>query len=198
VIVQAPALQEELIGPHPKPARKIISLPKAKPPEAAPTRAARPPAPVPAPKAPSPQPEPKRPPARPALEPRMLAARARRIARDAAAAWLRETYPLAFGDQVRPLAIGVGALIWPVAKAAGIKRRAYNDAILRRVNSVLYRQALAEDGAVRFDLDGNPAEPVSADHQLQALERLMSTSPASLFGAEKHVDHMPAPTGPDP
>jgi hypothetical protein len=80
---------------------------------------------------------------------------------------------------VRPLAIGIGALIWPQAKAAGITRKAFNDAILRRVNSVFYRQALAADGALRFDLEGNAVESVSPEHRLQALERLTAPAPAT-------------------
>jgi hypothetical protein len=122
-----------------------------------------------------------RPPARPPappVDPRILAARARRLARDAATDWLQRTYPNVFGAEVRPLAIGVGAVIWPIAKAAGITRKAYNDAILRRVNSVFYRKALAVDGAVRFDLEGNAVDVVSPEHRLQALERLASINPA--------------------
>jgi sRNA-binding protein len=96
------------------------------------------------------------------------------MARDAAMAWLAATYPTAFGlnGEVKPVAIGVGKLIWPAAKAAGIKRRALNDALSRRAASFAYLTALAADGAVRVGLDGDAVEPVSIEHQVFALDRL--------------------------
>ena len=80
---------------------------------------------------------------------RIAASRARRIAREAAMDWLASTYPLAFGADVKPVAIGVGKLIWPDAKAAGIKRRGFIDALSRRAASLAYLEALAADGAMR-------------------------------------------------
>jgi ProQ/FINO family len=90
------------------------------------------------------------------------------------AAWLAATYPAAFGlnGDVKPVAIGVGKLIWPAAKAAGIGRRALNDALSRRSGSPAYLEALAADGAVRIDLDGAVVEPVGLEHQVNALDRL--------------------------
>jgi sRNA-binding protein len=102
---------------------------------------------------------------------RIAASRARRVARDAAMAWLAATYPLAFGADVKPVAIGVGKLIWPEAKAAGIRRRALNDA-LSRASSLAYLEALAADGPMRVGLDGAQVEPISIEHQIHALDRL--------------------------
>jgi sRNA-binding protein len=87
---------------------------------------------------------------------------------------LAATYPAAFGlnGDVKPVAIGVGKLIWPAAKAAGIGRRALNDALSRRSGSPAYLEALAADGAVRIDLDGAVVEPVGLEHQVNALDRL--------------------------
>ena len=164
------------MGPHPL--RKIITLPvKAPSTTAAQTALRSPPTPLP------PRTVAKGPPARPsdatagpsdAGAARIAASRARRIARDAAMAWLAATYPAAFGlnDAVKPVAIGVGKLIWPAAKAAGIKRRALNDALSRRAGSIAYLEALVEDGAMRIGLDGDAVEPVSLEHQVFALDRL--------------------------
>jgi sRNA-binding protein len=95
---------------------------------------------------------------------------AARFAREAALAWLAVAYPLAFGTDLRPLAIGVGRLVWPQAKAAGIKRPAPHDALKFRTSSFRYLEALAADAAVRCDLNGNAVEPVSAEHRNRALE----------------------------
>ena len=88
--------------------------------------------------------------------------------------WLAATYPGAFGlnGDVKPVAIGVGKLIWPAAQAARIGRRALNDALSRRASSLAYLSALAADGAMRVGLDGDVVEPVSLEHQVFALDRL--------------------------
>ena len=88
--------------------------------------------------------------------------------------WLAATYPAAFGlnGDVKPVAIGVGKLIWPEAKASGIKRRAFNDALSRRSGSIAYLEALVEDGAMRIGLDGAAVEPVGLEHQVNALDHL--------------------------
>ena len=96
------------------------------------------------------------------------------MAREAAMDWLAATYPASFwlnGD-VKPVAIGVGKLIWPAAKAAMIGRRALNDALSRRASSLAYLEALAADGAMRVGLDGDAIEAVSIEHQVFALDRL--------------------------
>jgi sRNA-binding protein len=96
----------------------------------------------------------------------------RRLARDQAIDWLAAAYPATFGPDVRPLAPGVGKLIWPEAKAAGINRQSFNVAIGRRVKSPAYLRALAADGALRIGLDGAAIEPVSEEHQVNALDCL--------------------------
>ena len=73
---------------------------------------------------------------------------------------------------MKPVAIGVGKLIWPEAKAEGIKRRAFNDALSRRASSLAYLEALAADGAMRVGLDGDAVEAVSIEHQVFALDRI--------------------------
>ena len=101
---------------------------------------------------------------------RIEAARTRRLVADQAIKWLTATFPNIFGSEVKPLAIGVGKLIWPAAKAAGIPRRALNDALKRRTSSIAYLDALIREGAVRCDLDGAVADGVSADHRALAIE----------------------------
>jgi sRNA-binding protein len=73
---------------------------------------------------------------------------------------------------VRPLAIGAGRLIWPEAKAAGIKRRALNDAMKRHTGSNLYLERLAVPGAVRVHLDGAAAASVTDEHREGAIAML--------------------------
>ena len=155
------------MGPHPHPKRKILSLPRV------PIKAPISKTPVPAASCAIP--------AQKRVDGAHTAvdvvrvkqpSRARRIARDAAMDWLASTYPLAFGADVKPVAIGVGKLIWPDAKAAGIKRRGFNDALSRRASSRAYLEALAADGAMRFGLDGDAVEAVSIEHQVLALDRI--------------------------
>lgn len=44
---------------------------------------------------------------------------ARKLARTQALNWLTATWPAVFGVETKPLALGVGKLIWPEAKLAG-------------------------------------------------------------------------------
>ena len=78
-------------------------------------------------------------------------ASARKLARIQALARLAVEYPAVFGTDIKPLAVGVGRLAWPEAKAGGIKRRAFHDALKWRTSSIAYLEALAAPGAMRFD-----------------------------------------------
>jgi sRNA-binding protein len=142
------------VGPHPK--RKIIALPRA-------GGVAAPPRPLfaPAPSKSAPQ---------PAAVAKPVARTKRDLGRVQAAQWLGQTYPAVFGVELKLLAIGVGRQLWPVAKAAGIKRGALNDALQWRTNLNAYLEMLARDGARRCDLDGNAGEAVSDEHRGRALE----------------------------
>ena len=109
------------------------------------------------------------------------------MACDAAMDWLAATYPAAFGlsGDVKPVAIGVGKLIWPAAKAARIERRALNDALSRRASSLAYLEALAADGARRVGLDGDAVEPVSIEQGCAStLPRSSTNSQARALGDE--------------
>ena len=139
------------MGPHPG-RRPILTL----------KGVAKPAAP---PMAPPPLPSP----SKPAL--RSIAAKTpRQLARTQAVQWLRQTYPAAFGLEVKPLALGVDRLVWPHAEAAGISRRALSDAIRLRTTLIVYFDALTRDGAMRCDLAGVAVEPVCSEHRHRAIE----------------------------
>ena len=105
---------------------------------------------------------------------RIAASRARRIARDAAMDWLAATYPAAFGlnGDVKPVAIGVGKLIWPDGEGRGdqaprSQRRAEP---ARRPRSPISRRSprTAPCASVSTATRSNPC----LEHQVIALDRL--------------------------
>ena len=52
-------------------------------------------------------------------------------------------HPAVFSANAKPLALGVGKLIWPRAKATGINRPAFNAAMKYHTTSIRYLEALA-------------------------------------------------------
>jgi hypothetical protein len=94
-----------------------------------------------------------------------------KVKRAQALTWLAATHPAVFSADVKPLALGTGNSVWPAAKAAGIKRAAFNAAMKFRTGSARYLEALAAPGAMRCDLAGNAVEPVSDEHRARALEK---------------------------
>jgi ProQ/FINO family len=105
--------------------------------------------------------------------------RKRNSERTAARAWLRSTGPHLFGNPPLPLAIGLGKEIIACACAVGFKRYAVGTALHFHVNSHAYLKALAADGAMRRALNGAPVEPVSDEHQADALRRIAEIEAAS-------------------
>ena len=80
-------------------------------------------------------------------------------------AMLTERYPEAFrheDETPRPLAIGTGARL--VAEL-GLEPDLVNAAMRLYTRRQAYQQALAQPGAMRVDLTGQPTEPVTAAHQ---------------------------------
>jgi hypothetical protein len=80
-------------------------------------------------------------------------------------AMLTERYPEAFrheDETPRPLAIGTGARL--VAEL-GLEPDLVNTAMRLYTRRHAYQQALAQPGAMRVDLTGQPTEPVTAAHQ---------------------------------
>ena len=98
--------------------------------------------------------------------------RQRKRARLAAMAWLKTTFPLLFGYPPKPLAVGIGKLIWPVAKDAGLKRCDVGAALHYFTRGQSYLEALAADGAMRFGLAGELVGPVEPEHRTETLKLL--------------------------
>lgn len=80
-------------------------------------------------------------------------------------------WPAVF-ETARPLAIGSGKTIMAAAKELEIPKTAIRRWLRRWVSRTCYLKALATDGADRYDLEGNPVEPVSDDQRERALAEL--------------------------
>jgi sRNA-binding protein len=83
---------------------------------------------------------------------------------------LRAAWPLAFGEPVRPLALGVSGMIVK-ARPAGRTKRDIKAAMRFHVSSDAYLEA-TRDGARRVHLDGSDAGEVEAVHRDYARQRL--------------------------
>jgi ProP effector len=85
--------------------------------------------------------------------------------------WMRETWTEAFGEPLRPLALGVGKSI-AAARPAGKSQRDIEAALRIYVNRDDYLEALAREGTPRVELDGSDAGPVEESHRAHALVKL--------------------------
>ena len=98
--------------------------------------------------------------------------RQRKRARLAALAWLKVAYPALFGYPPRPLAIGIGKLIWAAAKDAGVKR----DIIGGALHYHVHRHSLSRGpGRGRRDAlrpGRRGVGPVEPEHRTEALKLL--------------------------
>jgi hypothetical protein len=105
---------------------------------------------------------------------RLSLARQRKLrqARLGALAWLKGTYPSVFCYPPRPLAIGVGKVIFIAAKAAGIENHPVRAALSFWTRSHSYQLALTAPGAMRCTLNGAEIELVDAQHIAEARKRL--------------------------
>jgi sRNA-binding protein len=121
---------------------------------------------------PAPLPDPPRPAAAPDLA-AAKASRERQERRSELYLRLRQLSPALFAGPAAPMAIGIRAEI--------IRRLELDDdrdlAALRAVLSQAvarpaYQTALAAEGAMRFDLDGNPVELVNDEHRARAQRAL--------------------------
>jgi ProQ/FINO family len=113
---------------------------------------------------------------------------ARKLARAQALTWLSSTHPAVFGAVAKPLALGIGKLIWPAAKAEGIRRPAFNAAMKYHTTSIRYLEALARDGAQRCDLTGNAIEGVSLEHRELAQRTLTAIRAQPMAALRSGVD----------
>ena len=168
------------MGPHPGRKKLIVRTFEKKPGRyyekaAAKVADAPPLSPPPAAKKPEPEPFKERVPGpgvdrKPGLS--VAEQRQRKRARLAALAWLKAAYPVLFGYPPRPLAVGIGKLITPAARAAGVKPYDVGAALHYFTRGQSYLKALAADGAMRFGLDGEPVGPVEPEHRTEALKLL--------------------------
>ena len=118
-----------------------------------------------------------------------------RVRVEAAQSLLRERYPDLFGNDPKPLKIGIHLELLerhPDLDFVGLKR-----ALTLHTGRFSY-QKLLKAGAVRFDLDGQPADEVTEEQAEIARQRL-----AELKTALKTKDHAksakpPAPATPAP
>jgi len=103
---------------------------------------------------------------------------------------LRERYPDLFGDDPKPLAIGIHRVLLerhPELDLSGLKR-----ALTLHTGRFSY-QKLLKAGAVRFDLDGQPADEVTEEQAKIARQRL-----AELKAALKAKNHAKGTKSPAP
>ncbi|WP_053078334.1 ProQ/FINO family protein [Methylobacterium tarhaniae] len=68
--------------------------------------------------------------------------------------------PAALGDPLRPFQVGLGPEIL-ARRRPEVAVNVCERAIRNYVRSFSYRHAVAQPGSMRYDLDGNPVEPVS-------------------------------------
>jgi len=140
------------IAPHPDAPsqRPVKAVPKVKPPKATPA------------------------PAKPSEPPSVGVAPQRKdpSIQHRAAQWMRREYPELFtAGNVRPLAIGIQKDL-AEARPENVSHLGISRALARWVQQSAYQQALAAEGARRFNLDGSDAGPVSDDHRNHAKELL--------------------------
>ena len=114
---------------------------------------------------------------------------------------LRERYPDLFGDDPKPLAIGIHRVLLERHQEldfSGLKR-----ALTLHTGRFSY-QKLLKAGAVRFDLDGQPADEVTEEQAEIARQRLAELKAAlkakkpAKSPAPATPAHTPAPTPPPP
>ena len=119
-----------------------------------------------------------------------------RVRVEAAQSLLRERYPDLFGNDPKPLKIGIHLELLerhPDLDFVGLKR-----ALTLHTGRFSYQKALTKPGAMRFDLDGQPAGEVTEEQVEIAHKRL-----AELKAARKAKDRTkpaksPAPSTPAP
>lgn len=75
--------------------------------------------------------------------------------------------PCRAGDQMRVFAIGIHPFVKAKLKP-GTPAKLFSTAMHRYVRGASYLLALAQPGAMRHDIDGNPVEPVSEADRVRA------------------------------
>ena len=89
-----------------------------------------------------------------------------------AAQWMRREYPALFtAGNPKPLAIGIQQHLVK-ARPETVSHLGISRALTRWVQQSAYQQALAAEGARRFNLDSSDAGPVSDEHRNHAKQLL--------------------------
>lgn len=71
------------------------------------------------------------------------------------------------GDLMMPFALGTGAILKERLKPEA-SAKAYVFSMQRYTRGAAYLLALAQPGSQRFDIEGQPVEPVSEEHRIRA------------------------------
>lgn len=109
---------------------------------------------------------------------------------------LRERYPDLFGDDPKPLAIGIHRVLLERHQEldfSGLKR-----ALTLHTGRFSYQKALTKPGAMRFDLDGQPAGEVTEEQVEIAHKRLVELKAARKAKDRTKPAKSPAPSTPAP
>mgnify|MGYP002714751939 CR=1 FL=1 len=105
-------------------------------------------------------------------------------------------FPTKEDPTVRPLKIHVASdihnlVVLPEGMKPGKAHAIVADVLRLYANSPEYLKAMASSGAFRFDLDGNPVEPVSQEHA--ELARRALAAPRSPIGPSREIIKMQIP-----
>ncbi len=71
-----------------------------------------------------------------------------------------------------PLAIGIHKQLYSIAEEVRMSRRSLRRFLSEWTSSSVYRRAMLEPEAKRYNLDGSEAEAVSEEHRVEARRRL--------------------------
>lgn len=110
-------------------------------------------------------------------------------------AWLAATYPATFNPDA-PLPLKIGVHVDLLARHPDLDPATLRRALKRYCERRAYQIALAREGAVRVDLDGQPAGEVLEDQRRFAKAKMSTKSAKSPAPATQAPT--PAPTPPPP
>lgn len=74
-------------------------------------------------------------------------------------------------DRPLPLAVGIHKQIIAIAEPKGLSRSAVRRFLDKWTSAAAYQAAMSQPDAMRYNLDGTPAEPVSEKHRRRAARR---------------------------
>jgi sRNA-binding protein len=87
--------------------------------------------------------------------------------------WLEMKFPKLFNlAKPKPLKLKIHEDLLPLIQREGFSFRSWKGFVRWYVNRAPYQEALATSGSKRYDLEGNPVEPVTDEHRQIAISRL--------------------------